>query len=128
MTVNLHSDNAQWQNITKIETLGDGSMRVSFAGIPGRSYRVQSTDSLAPANIIETHNFNSLNLDIPDGDPSGLANVQNIVTNINLISDVDVSIHVVGTPDANPRLVPCRGHFTNRRWHPIGSARTIPIL
>ena len=54
------------------------------------------------AVIIETHNFTSLDLDIPDGSPSGLANVQNFVTAINLISDVDVSLHVVGTPDANP--------------------------
>ena len=60
--------------------------------------------ALAPARaaIVETHNFNSLNLDIPDGSPSGLANVQNFATAINLISDVDVSIHIVGTPDANP--------------------------
>ena len=60
--------------------------------------------SLTPARavIVETHNFNSLNLDIPDGSPSGLANVQSFATAINLISDVDVSLHVVGTPDANP--------------------------
>ena len=59
---------------------------------------------LAPSRavIIETHSFNSLNLDIPDGSPSGLANVQSFATAINLISDVDVSLHVVGTPDANP--------------------------
>jgi hypothetical protein len=57
----------------------------------------------SPGAIVETHTFNSLNLDIPDGSPSGLANVQNFATAITAITDVDVSFHVVGTPDADPR-------------------------
>ena len=52
VTVSLTVDDAQSQNITRIEMLPDGSTRVSFAGIPGRSYRVQSTDSLTPANWV----------------------------------------------------------------------------
>ena len=59
---------------------------------------------LAPSRavIVETHNFNSLDLDIPDGSPSGLANVQSFATAINFITDVDVSLRIIGTPDANP--------------------------
>jgi hypothetical protein len=30
--------------------LPDGSRRLTFAGIPGRTYRVQSSDSLSPAS------------------------------------------------------------------------------
>ena len=59
---------------------------------------------LAPvrAALIETHNFNALNLDIPDGNPSGLANVQNFVTGIGTILDVEVRLHIIPTPDGNP--------------------------
>jgi hypothetical protein len=53
VTVNIVVDNSTAQNITKIETLGDGSKRVTFGGIPGRTYRVQTTDSLAPANWVD---------------------------------------------------------------------------
>ena len=38
------------QNITKIALLPGGSAGISFAAIPRRTYRVESTDSLAPAN------------------------------------------------------------------------------
>ena len=59
---------------------------------------------LAPARaLVETHPFNALNLDIPDGSPSGLANVQNFATVIGLITDVDLHFHLVGRPDADTR-------------------------
>jgi hypothetical protein len=47
VTVNVTVDDTQSKNTTKIETLPDGSRKVSFAGIPGVSYRVQSTESLS---------------------------------------------------------------------------------
>ncbi len=53
VNVNIIVDNSTAQNITKIETLGDGSKRLTFGGIPGRSYRVQSTDSLTPATWVD---------------------------------------------------------------------------
>lgn len=59
---------------------------------------------LAPARaLVETHNFNALNLDIPDGDPVGLATVQNFATAISVITNVNLSFHLTGTPDAAPR-------------------------
>ncbi len=59
---------------------------------------------LAPARavIVETHNFNALNLDIPDGNPSGLTNVQNFSTAIATITDLEVSLKIAATPDAAP--------------------------
>lgn len=53
--------------------------------------------ALAPVSaavITETHEFNSLNLGIPDGDPNGVVNVQNFGTNILTITDLDVSLKV----------------------------------
>jgi hypothetical protein len=47
VTVAVSADPAQSVNVTKLETLGDGSVRVSFAGVPGRTYKVQSSDTLA---------------------------------------------------------------------------------
>jgi hypothetical protein len=52
VTVNIHTDNAQSQNVTKIDMQADGA-HLAFAGIPGRTYRVQTTDSLAPANWVD---------------------------------------------------------------------------
>ena len=45
--LNIIANTALALSPTKIETLGDGSQRPVFAGIPGRSYRVQSIDYLA---------------------------------------------------------------------------------
>lgn len=53
VTVNIIASAAQGTNLTKIETLADGSKRINFAGIPGRSYRVQSTDNLASPYWLE---------------------------------------------------------------------------
>ncbi len=54
VNVNLITDDALSQNITSIkqEPAPGGGLqtRVSFAGIPGRTYTVQSTDGLTPAN------------------------------------------------------------------------------
>ncbi len=50
VNVEIIGNNGTAQNITKIEMLPGGSAGISFAAIPGRTYRVQSTDSLAPAN------------------------------------------------------------------------------
>lgn len=60
--------------------------------------------TLAPARavIVETHSFNALNLDVPDGNPSGLTNVQNFSTSIGSITDLEVSLKIIGTPDADP--------------------------
>ena len=52
VTVTIHTDNAPSQNVTKIDMQPDGA-HVSFAGIPGRTYRVQTTDSLAPATWVD---------------------------------------------------------------------------
>jgi hypothetical protein len=38
----------QTQNIVGISTLPNGSKQISFAGIPGYSYRVQAADNLTP--------------------------------------------------------------------------------
>ena len=56
----------------------------------------------ASAAIIETHSFTGLSLDIPDGNPSGLANVQNFATGIALITDLEVRLKIAATPDAEP--------------------------
>lgn len=58
---------------------------------------------LLPAQaLVETHTFNSVNIDIPDGNPVGIVSVQNFSSVINNITDVDISLHILGTPDANP--------------------------
>jgi subtilisin-like proprotein convertase family protein len=59
---------------------------------------------IAPARaaIVETHAFNGVNLDIPDGNPSGLTNVQNFATSITQITDLEVAVRIVGTPDGTP--------------------------
>ena len=57
--------------------------------------------ALTPASaaiISETHDFDSLNLSIPDGNPSGLANVQSFGTNVATISDLEVSLRIAATP------------------------------
>jgi hypothetical protein len=63
VNVQLISDNAQSQNITSIAqepALGGGlQTRVSFAGIPGRSYTIQSTEILAPATWQTRTNLNA---------------------------------------------------------------------
>lgn len=47
VTVAIASDNAQGQNIAKLELQPNGSMKVTFNGILGTSYHIQSCDNLA---------------------------------------------------------------------------------
>ena len=54
VTVNIKPDTGASQNVTNIEMLGDGSVRTSFAGIPNRTYRIQSTESLTPLAVWTT--------------------------------------------------------------------------
>ena len=49
VTVAIKADNDPGQNLT-ITDLGNGSFRINGDGIPGRTYRLQSTDTLSPAN------------------------------------------------------------------------------
>ena len=49
VTVAMVVDNTQSQNLTIVD-LGGGSVRIDGSGIPGRAYRLQSTDILSPAN------------------------------------------------------------------------------
>jgi len=46
VTVTIGTNNSQFANF-RIENLGDGSFRLSFAGIPGRLYRIQYCEDLA---------------------------------------------------------------------------------
>lgn len=46
VNVSLVTDNAQGMNITKLQMLPDGSMSVGFAGIPGRTYEIQTSEDL----------------------------------------------------------------------------------
>lgn len=46
-------DTAPGLSIAKMEVLPDGSLRLVFAGIPGRVYRVQSSDTLAPDSWVD---------------------------------------------------------------------------
>ena len=46
VTVSLIVDNAPSMNIVSFKLLGDGSAETVFGGIPGRTYRVQSSDDL----------------------------------------------------------------------------------
>jgi subtilisin-like proprotein convertase family protein len=49
VTVNIKVDNDPGQNLT-IADLGGGSFRIRGSGIPGRTYRLQYTDEVVPAN------------------------------------------------------------------------------
>ena len=49
VTVNIKDDVAPGQNLT-ITDLGGGSYRIRGSGIPGRTYRLQFTDTLTPAD------------------------------------------------------------------------------
>lgn len=49
VTVAIKVDNAVGENLT-ITDLGNGSFRIDGSGVPGRTYRLQSTASLTPAN------------------------------------------------------------------------------
>jgi len=52
VTVAIEVDTAPGQNLA-ITALGGGSYLISGSGIPGRAYRMQYTDSLAPANWLD---------------------------------------------------------------------------
>ena len=54
------------------------------------------------AQITETYNFNGLNLGIPDGNPSGLADSHTILSSIESITNVRVTMSILPTagPDA----------------------------
>ena len=47
VTVALVGDNAAGMSVTKMETLPGGAVRISFAGIPGRTYRVETSEDLS---------------------------------------------------------------------------------
>jgi hypothetical protein len=49
VTVAIEVDNDPGVNLA-ITDLGNGSFRIDGSGIPGRTYRLQSTDTLTPAN------------------------------------------------------------------------------
>jgi len=46
VNVTVRDDNGQSPNIVKIELLDDGRIRITFIGIPNRTYGIQVTDSL----------------------------------------------------------------------------------
>jgi hypothetical protein len=48
VTVSIKVDNDPGQNLV-ITDLGGGSIQIRGSGIPGRTYRLQYTDTLAPA-------------------------------------------------------------------------------
>jgi hypothetical protein len=48
VTIVLITDDAPASNVVLIDELPGGGVQVTFAGIPGRIYRVQSTDTLTP--------------------------------------------------------------------------------
>jgi subtilisin-like proprotein convertase family protein len=52
---------------------------------------------LRAASIIEIHSFNDLNLAIPDGNPSGLANLQPVTSAITKIEDITVTLNTSGS-------------------------------
>jgi len=52
--------------------------------------------------VVETHDFNAVNLDIPDGNPTGAVNVQTLISAIIQITDVEVRVQISGTQDAQP--------------------------
>jgi subtilisin-like proprotein convertase family protein len=49
VTIAIKVDNSVGQSLT-ITDIGGGSFRLNGSGIPGRTYRLQSTDSLSPVN------------------------------------------------------------------------------
>jgi hypothetical protein len=75
VTVNLSTNADPTPNYT-LENLGGGSVRLHFLGIPGRSYAIQFTDTLAPANwqSLTTRNADASGaftcMDSPPGDPN----------------------------------------------------------
>ncbi|WP_425500499.1 beta strand repeat-containing protein [Pedosphaera parvula] len=48
VTVTIVDDNGPSVNITGLTKLADGNQEIDFAGIPGRSYLIQSTSDLTP--------------------------------------------------------------------------------
>lgn len=51
--INLDGEVGNGTNLTGMEVLGDGSVKSNFAGIPGRTYRIQSSNSLAPGGWVD---------------------------------------------------------------------------
>ncbi len=58
---------------------------------------ITALPSARAASIVELHEFNGLNLGVPDGNPSGTVNVQGVTSNINVIEDISVSLNISGT-------------------------------
>jgi len=54
VNVTLLDDNGQSHNQSSIQDLGSGVFRITFNGIPGRTYTIQYTDSLSPPNTVWT--------------------------------------------------------------------------
>lgn len=53
VTVNLITDDDATSTLLDSETLGDGSRSLTFAGIPGRVYRVQASETLLPGSWVD---------------------------------------------------------------------------
>ena len=54
VTVNVKVDSSVTQNIARIQNLGNGTFRITFNGIPGRTYTIQYTATLNPPDTVWT--------------------------------------------------------------------------
>jgi hypothetical protein len=54
VTVNVKVDSGMAQNIAGIQGLGNGTFRIMFNGIPGRTYTIQYTETLNPPDTVWT--------------------------------------------------------------------------
>lgn len=54
------------------------------------------------AQHTEIFSFPGVNLNVPDGDPVGVVNQQNLSTGIDTIMSVRVSVNITGTADVDP--------------------------
>jgi len=54
VAVNVKEDSRATQNIAGIQDLGNGTFRIIFNGIPGRTYTIQYTETLNPPDTVWT--------------------------------------------------------------------------
>ena len=52
VTVNVKLDSGVTRNIAAIQNLGNGTFRITFNGIPGRTYTIQYTEKLNPPDTV----------------------------------------------------------------------------
>ena len=52
VTVNVKLDSGVTRNIAAIQDLGNGTFRITFNGIPGRTYTIQYTERLNPPDTV----------------------------------------------------------------------------